>query len=68
MTATIGESGARLRALPSVHDVLKADAAVLAINRFGRRSAVAAVRQALDAARAALRGGRMPDTAPQAIA
>ena len=68
MTATIGESGARLRALPSVHDVLKADAAVLAINRFGRRSAVAAVRQALDAARAALRGGRMPPIAPQAIA
>jgi L-seryl-tRNA(Ser) seleniumtransferase len=52
------ESDLRLRALPSVDDVLKADAGTLAIERYGRPAAVAAVRQTLDAARATLRAGK----------
>jgi hypothetical protein len=58
MTATPGNPDVRLRELPSVYDILKADAAALAIARFGRPAAVTAVRQALDAARAALRAAR----------
>jgi L-seryl-tRNA(Ser) seleniumtransferase len=57
-----------LRALPSVDDVLKADAAALAIARFGRPAAVAAVRRILDTTRAALRDGDTAPTAPDAIA
>ena len=45
------EPDLRLRALPSVDDVLRAEAATFAIRRFGRPAAVAAVRQTLDAAR-----------------
>jgi len=52
------ESDLRLRALPSVDDVLKADAGALAIERYGRPAAVAAVRETLDAARASLRAGK----------
>src|SRR6185503_79602 len=48
---------APLRALPSVDEVLKAGAAIVAIARHGRPAVVAAVRQALDATRAALRAG-----------
>ena len=58
----------RLRALPSVDDVLKADAAALAIDCFGRPAAVTAVRATLDAARAALRAGKTPPNQPEAIA
>jgi L-seryl-tRNA(Ser) seleniumtransferase len=47
-----------LRALPSVDEILKADAAALAIAEFGRPAAVAAIRQSLDATRAALRAGK----------
>ncbi len=47
-----------LRALPSVDEILKADAAALAIAQFGRPAAVAAIRQSLDATRAALRAGK----------
>jgi Selenocysteine synthase N terminal len=47
MTATTGNLNVRLRELPSVDDILKADAAALAIARFGRPAAVTAVRQAL---------------------
>jgi L-seryl-tRNA(Ser) seleniumtransferase len=47
-----------LRRLPSVDDVLKTDAALAAVDRFGRPAAVAAVRSALDATRAAVRAGR----------
>jgi L-seryl-tRNA(Ser) seleniumtransferase len=68
MTATTGKPDVRLRELPSVDDILKADAAALAIARFGRPAAVTAVRQALDAARAALRAGKRPPSQPQAIA
>jgi L-seryl-tRNA(Ser) seleniumtransferase len=47
-----------LRRLPSVDDVLKTDAALAAVDRFGRPAAVAAVRSALEATRAAVRAGR----------
>jgi L-seryl-tRNA(Ser) seleniumtransferase len=63
-----GEPDLRLRALPSVDDVLKADAVALAIARFGRLAAVAAVREALAATRAALRAGNTPPSQPEAIA
>jgi L-seryl-tRNA(Ser) seleniumtransferase len=62
------QSDLRLRALPSVNDVLETDAAARAIAQFGRPAAVAAVRQIVDAARAALRGGNTAPTAPDAIA
>lgn len=62
------EPDVRLRALPSVDDVLKADTATLAIAQFGRRAAVMAVRQALDATRAALRAGKTQPSQPEAIA
>src|SRR5579863_10112687 len=57
-----------LRALPSVDDVLKADAATLAIAQFGRPAAVAAVRQILNATRAALRAGKTGSSRPEIIA
>jgi L-seryl-tRNA(Ser) seleniumtransferase len=62
------EPDVRLRALPSVDDVLKADAATLAIARFGRPAAVMAIRHALDATRAALRAGKTQPSQPEAIA
>src|ERR1700734_3772830 len=62
------EPNVQLRALPSVDDVLKAEAATLAIAQFGRPATVAAVRQALDATRAALRAGRTRPNEPEAIA
>jgi L-seryl-tRNA(Ser) seleniumtransferase len=62
------EADRRLRGLPSVDDVLKAEAAVLAIAQFGRPAAVTAVRQTLDATRAALRAGKAESSQPDAIA
>src|SRR6516165_3349107 len=62
------EPDVRLRALPSVDDVLKANAAALAIDCFGRSATVTAVRQTLDAVRAALRAGKTPPSQPEAIA
>ena len=62
------EADHRLRGLPSVDDVLKAEAATLAVARFGRSAAVMAVRQTLDATRAALRAGRVEPSQPDAIA
>ena len=62
------EADRRLRGLPSVDDVLKAEPALLAVARFGRPAAVTAVRQTLDAARAALRAGRAEPSQPDAIA
>jgi hypothetical protein len=47
-----------LRCLPSVDDMMKAQAAITAVEQFGR-SAVAAVRQALDGTRATLRTCRV---------
>ena len=58
----------RLRALPAVDDVLKQDAATLASARFGRPAVVKAVRQALEAARDALRAGKPQSSRPDAIA
>ncbi len=57
-----------LRALPSVDEVLRADAGALAIERFGRAAVVTAVRQAIDAARAALRAGKAPPSERDALA
>ena len=68
MTGMTREPDVRLRALPSVDDVLKADAAALAIDCFGRSAVVTAVRQTLDATRAALRLGKTPPSQPEAIA
>jgi len=47
-----------LRRLPSVDDVLKTQAALVAVDRFGRPAAVAAVRTALAGTREAVRAGR----------
>jgi L-seryl-tRNA(Ser) seleniumtransferase len=65
MTAEVDH---RLRGLPSVDDVLKAQAATLAVARFGRSAALIAVRQTLQATRAALRAGRVTPSEPDAIA
>jgi len=62
------EPDLRLRDLPSVDDVLKADAATLAIAQFGRPAAVLAVRQILDATRVALRIGKARSSSPEDIA
>jgi L-seryl-tRNA(Ser) seleniumtransferase len=45
------------RNLPSVDEVLKTDAALLALDRHGRPAVITAVRAALDAARDAIRQG-----------
>ncbi len=45
------------RSLPSVDEVLKTDAALVALDRHGHQAVVAAVRMALDAARDAIRQG-----------
>lgn len=58
----------QLRALPSVDDVLKADASATAIAQFGRPAAVTAVRQALNATRVALRAGKDFSSEPETIA
>jgi L-seryl-tRNA(Ser) seleniumtransferase len=47
-----------LRRLPSVDEVLKTQTAIVAKDRFGHAATVAAVRQALDATRVAVRAGR----------
>ena len=52
-----GSVPARLRGLPSVDAVLNSDAAAVLLERFGRAASTGAIRVALDAARAALRGG-----------
>jgi L-seryl-tRNA(Ser) seleniumtransferase len=57
-----------LRSLPSVDDVLKADAAAIAIAQFGRPAALSAVRQILEATRAALRAGKTASGEANAIA
>lgn len=62
------EPNARLRALPSVDDVLKLDTAALAVAKFGRTSTIAAIRRVLDATRTALRAGKTPPSEPEAIA
>jgi len=62
------EPDVRLRAIPSVDDVLKEEAVTLAIARFGRPAAVKAVRQALQAARDALSAGKPQSSRPEAIA
>src|SRR5271170_6931732 len=57
----------RLRALPSVDDVLKLDTARLAVSEFGRTSTVAAIRRALEVTRTALRAGKTQPGAAEAI-
>ena len=59
---------ADLRRLPSVDQVLRTQAAALAIERFGRQATVEAVREALAAARAAGRGIGTEDAAAAALA
>jgi L-seryl-tRNA(Ser) seleniumtransferase len=57
-----------LRALPSVDEILKADAALLAVAKFGRPAAVAAIRQRLNATREALRAGKTVSNESRTIA
>ncbi len=57
-----------LRRLPSVDEVLKAQASIAAVDRFGRPATLAAVRQALDATRAALKTGQADGMGIDAIA
>src|SRR5262245_16028253 len=57
-----------LRRLPSVDEVLKAQAAIAAVDRFGRPATVAAVRRALDATRGALKAGEPVGAAVDSIA
>ena len=57
-----------LRRLPSVDDVLKAEAALIAVDRFGRPATVAAVRKALDTTRAALKAGQANGVSADAVA
>src|SRR5262249_27549708 len=56
--ATMAHHTDALRRLPSVDEVMHAQAALVAADRFGRPAALAAVRQTLDATRAELRAGR----------
>jgi L-seryl-tRNA(Ser) seleniumtransferase len=56
-----------LRALPSVDQILKTEAATRAIAQFGRLAALAAVRQTLGATRAALRAGEAVSSKPEVI-
>src|SRR5215469_7815243 len=59
---------AALRDLPSVDEVLRAQAAIAAVDRFGRPNAVSAVRQALQTMRAALRAGQGGSVGAEEIA
>ena len=54
----MADADQRLRELPSVDDVLKADAAMLAVARFGRHAVVTALRQVLDGPGGCLADGR----------
>lgn len=51
------DGASRLRALPAVDEVLRAEPGPFAVERHGRRAAVAAARAALEEARDALRTG-----------
>lgn len=62
------EADAGLRTLPSVDDVLKTDAAHVAVADFGRPAAIVAVRQALESMRRALRAGKAQSSQPEAVA
>ncbi len=62
------KADAGLRTLPSVDDVLKTDAARVAVADFGRPAAIVAVRQALEAMRRALRAGKAQSSQPEAVA
>jgi L-seryl-tRNA(Ser) seleniumtransferase len=57
-----------LRRLPSVDDVLKTPAALVAVDRFGRPAAVAAVRSALATTREAVRAGQVDGIAVDDLA
>ena len=62
------KSELRLRALPSVDQVLRAKAGALAVEQFGRPAAVAAVRQRLNEARLALHAGKALQCEPEVLA
>jgi L-seryl-tRNA(Ser) seleniumtransferase len=57
----------RLRAIPSVDEVLRTDGLRAAIERFGRPAVVAAVRAELERERTMRRTGEAPATTPAAI-
>jgi L-seryl-tRNA(Ser) seleniumtransferase len=62
------ESELRLRDLPSVDRVLRTNAGTLAIERFGRPAAVAAVRQTLNEARRTLHADKALQSQQDALA
>ena len=57
-----------LSRIPSVDEILKTDAARVAVARFGRPRVVAAIRRGTDAARQASDTGDAPVPGPDAIA
>ena len=67
MNSSVRESAARFPRLPSVDEVLRTDAAAVAIERFGRPAVAAAVRGGIDAARTLLRAGQPAETATDAV-
>ncbi|MGE0039209.1 MAG: L-seryl-tRNA(Sec) selenium transferase [Xanthobacteraceae bacterium] len=67
MNSSVRESAVRFPRLPSVDEVLRTDAAAIAIERFGRPAVAAAVRGGIDAARTLLRAGQPAETATDAL-
>jgi L-seryl-tRNA(Ser) seleniumtransferase len=61
-------TAARLQRLCSVDQALRTDIATAAVERHGRAAVTAAIREALDAARGAIRAGGEPAGDPAAIA
>src|SRR5262249_30002737 len=64
----MAQQATALRRLPSVDEVLKAQASRAAVDRFGRPATVAAVRRALGATRAALKIGQLNGMGVDALA
>ena len=62
------ELAARLRALPSIDDVLRSEGGRRAVDRFGRPAAVAAARRSVESAREAARSGRPGPSGPNDLA
>jgi L-seryl-tRNA(Ser) seleniumtransferase len=63
------EASSRLRSLPSIDEVLRAEAGATAADRFGRPATVAATRRAVEAARAAVAAGeRSPPSSAELAA
>ncbi len=64
----MGERSANLSRIPSIDEVLKTATAVAAIDRFGRPSVVAAIRQSAEGARKAVGAGDAMPSGAEAVA